>query len=79
MALVRHSLMLVGPPGVGKSKIVEVLHDAVSAAPAGENQPPLFSLSMTRPVLLVEGSGTAKTSSVLQVLAQQDHVTCHYS
>ena len=43
MALVRHSLMLVGPPGVGKSKIVEVLHDAVSAAPAGENQPPLLA------------------------------------
>ena len=26
MALVRHSLMIVGPSGVGKSKIVEVLH-----------------------------------------------------
>jgi len=26
MALVRHSLMVVGPSGVGKSKIVEVRH-----------------------------------------------------
>jgi hypothetical protein len=42
MCLVRHSLMLVGPPGVGKSKVVEVLQDAVSAAPASENQPPLI-------------------------------------
>jgi hypothetical protein len=34
-----------------------------------------LSLSMSRPVLLVGGPGTAKTSSVLQVLAPQDPVT----
>ena len=31
MALVRHSLMIVGPSGVGKSKIVEILHAALAA------------------------------------------------
>ena len=41
MALVRHSLMLVGPPGVGKSKIVEVLHSVLSAATPSAESPPL--------------------------------------
>jgi dynein heavy chain len=39
MALVRHSLMLVGPSGVGKSSIVSALHAALQAAPASEDGP----------------------------------------
>ena len=34
-----------------------------------------LSISMGRPVLLVGGPGTAKTSIILQVLAKQDPTT----
>ena len=42
MALVRHSLMVVGPSGVGKSKIVEILHAALAACPAGDPDLPVM-------------------------------------
>ena len=34
MSLVRHSLMAVGPSGVGKSRIVEVLQKAQASSPS---------------------------------------------
>lgn len=33
----RHSLMLVGPAGSGKSRLVEVLHDSLSSALPAES------------------------------------------
>jgi len=42
MSLVRHSLMLVGPSGVGKSKIVEVLHKSLEACEASPLLPPML-------------------------------------
>ena len=45
MSLVRHSMMLVGPSGVGKSAIVSVLHAALENAPASETQPPMVGQS----------------------------------
>ena len=42
MALVRHSLMIVGPSGVGKSKIVEILHAALAACPTGDPDLPVM-------------------------------------
>eukprot|EP00327_Prymnesium_parvum_P015479 CAMPEP_0113272674 /NCGR_PEP_ID=MMETSP0008_2-20120614/23450_1 /TAXON_ID=97485 /ORGANISM="Prymnesium parvum" /LENGTH=4484 /DNA_ID=CAMNT_0000122153 /DNA_START=48 /DNA_END=13502 /DNA_ORIENTATION=+ /assembly_acc=CAM_ASM_000153 len=38
MSLVRHSLMAVGPSGLGKSKIVEVLHKALSSISVGADE-----------------------------------------
>lgn len=43
MMLVRHSLMLIGPSGVGKSTIVQALHDAVSSSPGGEDAAPFLA------------------------------------
>ena len=41
MCLVRHSLMLVGPSGVGKTRILEVLMGALTACKADPDLPPL--------------------------------------
>lgn len=45
MSLVRHSLMLVGPSGVGKSRIVEALHRALESAQSSESEPPMVGQS----------------------------------
>ncbi|KAG8468097.1 hypothetical protein KFE25_007149 [Diacronema lutheri] len=41
MCLVRHSLMHVGPSGVGKTRIVETLHKALMLVKADQNLPPM--------------------------------------
>ena len=41
MSLVRHSLMLVGPSGTGKSKIVETLHKTLEACTPSDSEPPM--------------------------------------
>ena len=41
MSLVRHSLMAVGPSGVGKSKIVEALQRALEGCKPGPLVPPM--------------------------------------
>ena len=45
MCLVRHSLMLVGPSGTGKTKILEVLMGALSACKPSAELPPLVGHS----------------------------------
>jgi dynein heavy chain len=40
MSLVRHSLMLVGPSGTGKSRIVETLHQTLQTAQGSDAEPP---------------------------------------
>ena len=40
MSLVRHSVMCVGPSGVGKTRLVEVLHKALEASEATLALPP---------------------------------------
>ncbi|KAJ1633354.1 dynein heavy chain and region D6 of dynein motor-domain-containing protein [Pavlovales sp. CCMP2436] len=41
MCLVRHSIMHVGPSGVGKSRIVETLHKSLMLVKADQNLPPM--------------------------------------
>jgi dynein heavy chain len=41
MSLVRHSLMLVGPSGTGKSRIVETLHRTLEGCTASDAEPPM--------------------------------------
>ena len=45
MSLVRHSLMLVGPSGTGKSRIVEVLHKTLEACAISDTEPPMVGQS----------------------------------
>ena len=45
MSLVRHSLMLVGPSGTGKSKIVETLHKTLEACTETDAEPPMVGQS----------------------------------
>ena len=45
MSLVRHSLMLVGPSGTGKSRIVEVLHRTLEGCTASDLEPPMVGAS----------------------------------